>query len=163
VLHTVGPVLIGDWYDNENITAILWAGVPGQESGNAIVDVLYGRVNPSGKLPFTMGKTRQSYGTDLLYEPNNGNGAPQTQFEEGVFIDYRGFDRRNETPIYEFGYGLSYTTFEYSDLSVAVNTSAPAYVPNSGHTKAAPIYGTVSNISADYLYPDNVRPIDYYM
>lgn len=163
VLHTVGPVLVTDWYENENITAILWAGVPGQESGNAIVDVLYGKVNPSGKLPFTFGKTRDSFGTDLLYEPNNGAAAPQTQFEEGVFIDYRGFDRRNETPVYEFGYGLSYTTFSYSDLSVQVNASAPAYVPNSGLTDAAPTYGTVSNNSADYLYPNDINRIEYYM
>lgn len=150
-------------YDHENITAILWAGVPGQESGNAIVDVLYGKVNPSGKLPFTLGKTRESYGTDVLYEVNNGGAAPQTQFEEGVFIDYRGFDRRNETPVYEFGYGLSYTTFSYSDISVSVNTSAPAYVPTTGYTEAAPVYGTISNNSADYLYPADVRPIEYYM
>ncbi|KAG9516691.1 putative beta-glucosidase, partial [Aureobasidium melanogenum] len=163
VLHTVGPVLIDEWYDHENITAILWAGVPGQESGNAIVDVLYGKVNPSGKLPFTLGKTRESYGTDVLYEYNNGGAAPQTQFEEGVFIDYRGFDRRNETPVYEFGYGLSYTTFSYSDISVSVNTSAPAYVPATGFTEAAPVYGAISNNSADYLYPADVRPIEYYI
>ncbi|KAI5251760.1 putative beta-glucosidase [Aureobasidium subglaciale] len=163
VLHTVGPVLINDWYDHENITAILWAGVPGQESGNAIVDVLYGKVNPSGKLPFTMGKTREAYGTDLLYEYNNGGAPPQTQFEEGVFIDYRAFDRSGEIPVYEFGYGLSYTNFSYSDISVSVNTSAPAYVPTSGFTEAAPIYGTVSNNSADYVFPADVRPIEYYI
>ncbi|THW35907.1 putative beta-glucosidase [Aureobasidium pullulans] len=163
VLHTVGPVLINDWYEHENITAILWAGVPGQESGNAIVDVLYGKVNPSGKLPFTMGKTRESYGTDLLYEYNNGGAPPQTQFEEGVFIDYRAFDRSGETPVYEFGYGLSYTNFSYSDISVSVNTAAPAYKPNSGFTDAAPIYGTVSNNSADYVFPDDVRRIEYYI
>ena len=163
VLHTVGPVLVGDWYDNENITAIIWAGIPGQESGNAIVDILYGNVNPSGKLPFTFGETRESYGTDLLYEPNNGNAAPQTQFEEGVFIDYRAFDRLNETPIYEFGFGLSYTTFSYSDISVQVNSSVPDYVPTSGLTDAAPTYGSISNNSADYLYPADIPRYQYYM
>lgn len=151
------------WYDHPNVTAIIWAGIPGQESGNAIVDILYGKVNPSGKLPWTLGKTRASYGTDVLYEVNNGHAAPQTQFEEGVFIDYRAFDRLNETPIYEFGFGLSYTTFEYSDIAVQVNSSAPAYVPTSGFTEAAPTFGTISNNTADYLYPDNIRPIEYYM
>ena len=110
-----------------------------------------------------MGKTRESYGTDLLYEYNNGGAPPQTQFEEGVFIDYRAFDRSGETPVYEFGYGLSYTNFSYSDISVSVNTAAPAYKPNSGFTDAAPIYGTVSNNSADYVFPDDIRRIEYYM
>lgn len=77
VIHSTGPTLLTDWYDNDNITAILWAGVPGQESGNAISDVLYGRVNPAGRTPFTWARTREDYGADVLYEPNNGNGAPQ--------------------------------------------------------------------------------------
>ncbi|KAK4933946.1 hypothetical protein LTR66_015805, partial [Elasticomyces elasticus] len=104
VIHSVGPVLVDSFYNNPNITAILWAGLPGQESGNSIADVLYGRVNPGAKLPFTMGASRASYGTDLLYIPNQGNAAPQQNFDEGVFIDYRAFDKLGETPIYEFGY-----------------------------------------------------------
>lgn len=95
VLHTVGPALVDAWYDNSNVTAIIWAGIPGQESGNSIADILYGRVNPSGKLPFTIGAYRGQYGTDLLYEPNNGAGAPQDNFQEGIFIDYRAFDRKS--------------------------------------------------------------------
>lgn len=93
------------------MTAILWAGLPGQESGNSIADVLYGRVNPAPRTPFTWGTTQNSYGTDVMYTPNNGKGAPQDDFLEGVFIDYRAFDAQNITPIYEFGFGLSYTTF----------------------------------------------------
>lgn len=92
VMHTVGPVLV-PWHNNPNISAIIWAGIPGQESGNAIADILYGRVNPSGKLPFTFGASRGEYGTDILYEPNNGDGPPQDDFTNGVFIDYRAFDR----------------------------------------------------------------------
>jgi len=94
VMHTVGPVIVTPWYDNPNITAIIWAGIPGQESGNAIADILYGRVNPSGKLPFTFGAARGEYGTDILYEANNGEGPPQDNFQEGIFIDYRAFDRK---------------------------------------------------------------------
>ena len=71
-MHTVGPVLVDPWYDHENITAILWAGVPGQESGNAITDILYGKVNPGGKSPFTWAAARSDYGTELMYTPNNG-------------------------------------------------------------------------------------------
>ena len=58
-----------------------------------------------------MGRNRSDYGTDVLYTPNQE--VPQYNFQEGVFIDYRGFDHRNVTPVYEFGFGLSYTTFEY--------------------------------------------------
>ena len=78
VLHSVGPVEIDEYANNPNITAILWAGLPGQESGNALVDVLYGQYNPGGKLPFTIGKQFADYGTKVLTVPNNGlTGAPQ--------------------------------------------------------------------------------------
>lgn len=162
VMHTVGAVLVDAWYQNPNVTAIVWAGLPGQESGNSITDILYGKVNPGGKTPFTWGASRGQYGTDLLYEPNEGTAAPQDDFEEGVFIDYRAFDKLGETPIYEFGFGLSYTTFSYSDLEVQAH-SAPAYTPTTGNTPSAPTYGAVSNSSADYLFPADINRIPYYI
>jgi hypothetical protein len=148
VIHSTGPVLVTDWYDSANVTAIVWAGVPGQESGNSITDVLYGKINPAARTPFTWGPTRSSYGTDLLYEPNNGQDAPQDDFLEGVFIDYRAFDAQNITPIYEFGYGLSYTTFEYSNLTITSANAGP-YTPTTGLTEAAPVLG---NFSTDLRY-----------
>lgn len=154
VMHTVGAVLVEPWYEHENVTAIIWAGVPGQESGNAITDILYGKVNPGGKTPFTWGLTRDSYGpSDVIYEPNNGDEAPQDNFVEGIFIDYRYFDKFDETPVYEFGFGLSYTTFSYSNLQITAR-DAPAYEPTTGETEAAPTYGTISNRTADYLCPE---------
>jgi beta-glucosidase len=165
VMHTAGPVLVTDWYQNDNVTAILWAGLPGQESGNAIVDVLYGHYNPGGKLPFTLGPTRESYGTDLLYEPNNGQfGAPQDAFSEGVFIDYRAFDKRNITPIYEFGFGLSYTTFSYSNLVVTSKNAGP-YVPTSGTTPAAPSLGNNPSMDySQYIFPnDTINRVPKYI
>lgn len=157
VIHSTGPTLVSEWYDSPNITAILWAGVPGQESGNSITDVLYGKVNPAARTPFTWGTTRESYGTDVLYEPNNGEGAPQDEFTEGVFIDYRAFDRTNTTPIYEFGFGLSYTTFEYSDLTVTRH-NVSAYMPTTGTTEAAPVLGNFSTNLSDYLFPNASFP-----
>ncbi|KAJ9254087.1 CAZyme family GH3 [Paecilomyces variotii] len=162
VIHGVGAVEAGEWNDNPNITAIVWAGLPGQESGNSLVDVLYGRVNPGGKTPFTWGKNLDSYGTPLLMEPNNGKGAPQVDFTEGVFIDYRHFDKANDTPVYEFGYGLSYTTFGYSNLYVQPIPVA-TYGPVSAQTKAAPVLGNYSTDYADYLYPDNIDKIPLYI
>jgi beta-glucosidase len=157
VIHSTGPTLVADWYDSPNITAILWAGVPGQESGNSITDVLYGKVNPAARTPFTWGPTRESYGTDILYTPNNGHGAPQEDFVEGKFIDYRYFDKHNITPIYEFGFGLSYTTFEYSNLVVTC-ANAGKYTPTTGTTAPAPVFGNFSTNLADYLFPNGSFP-----
>ncbi|KXT08614.1 hypothetical protein AC579_4460 [Pseudocercospora musae] len=162
VMHTVGPVLVQPWYDNPNVTAIIWAGIPGQESGNAITDILFGRVNPGGKTPFTWGETREDYGTDVLYEPNNGVLAPQDDFNEGIFIDYRHFDKYNITPIYEFGFGLSYTTFSFSDLKVESLSAAP-YTPTKGQSPPAPTYGSISNSTADYVVPANFSRVYAYI
>jgi beta-glucosidase len=154
VIHSVGPVLVDSFSNNPNVTAILWAGLPGQESGNAIADILYGRMNPGGKLPFTIGKSAAEYGPDLIYEPTNGMNSPQDNFEEGSFIDYRAFDKRNITPVYEFGFGLTYTTFNYSNISVA-KVNAGAYTPTTGQTKAAPTLGNYSTDPAQYQFPSN--------
>ena len=163
VIHSVGPVLIGNYSTNPNITAILWAGVPGEQSGNSIADVLYGRVNPSAKLPFTLAETREDYGTDILYIPNEGTGAPQANFTEGIFIDYRALDRAGATPVYEFGFGLSYTTFSYSNLRVISTRNASVYTPTTGSTAAAPTYGSIANDSADYLFPSDITPVYNYI
>lgn len=162
VVHSVGPVLVNSFQDNDNVTAILWAGLPGQESGNAIADILYGRVNPGGKLPFTIGSDASEYGPDLIYEPTNGHDSPQDNFEEGVFIDYRAFDKKNITPSYEFGFGLSYTTFNYSNI-VVTPVSAGAYSPTTGETKAAPTLGNYSTNAEDYLAPSNWTFINTYI
>ncbi|KZF23538.1 glycoside hydrolase family 3 protein [Xylona heveae TC161] len=162
VLHTVGPVLIESFVDNPNVTAILWAGLPGQESGNSIADVLYGRFNPGAKLPFTLGRNREDYGTDLMYEPNNGVDAPQQDFTEGVFIDYRAFDKAGIDPIFEFGFGLSYTTFNYSDLTVT-KANAGGYTPASGQSAAAPVLGNYSTNLSDYLFPSDIDRVPLYI
>lgn len=169
VIHSVGPVLVTDWYQHPNITAILWAGQPGQESGNSITDVLYGKVSP-GKSPFTWGPTRESYGTDILYEPNNGNGAPQQTFSEGNFIDYRHFDRvapadgdaNAGSPIYEFGFGLTWSSFEYSNLEIQ-DHKVPPYKPTTGNTAAAPILGNFSTDLNQYAYPSDIRRLSQWI
>lgn len=162
VMHTVGPVLIGDYANNPNITAILWAGLPGEQSGNSIVDVLYGRVNPGAKLPFTLAAAQGDYGTDVLYVPNEGTNAPQQDFTEGVFIDYRSLDRTGATPVYEFGFGLSYTTFSCSNLQIK-RTNASTYTPTTGMTAAAPTYGSIDNNTAKYQFPANITRIPLYI
>lgn len=165
VIHSTGPVLLGNYSDNPNITAMLWAGIPGEQSGNSIADVLYGRVNPGAKLPFTLAEAREDYGTDLLYIPNNGDAAPQVAFTEGVFIDYRALDRADITPIYEFGFGLSYTNFSYSNLQVKRTMVGlnGTYTPTTGSSPPAPTYGSVSTNISDYLFPSNITQIPFYI
>lgn len=119
VVHSAGIRTVDAWNDHPNVTAILFAGVPGQESGNAIADVLYGDFNPSGRLPYTVARSESDYGALLnsTFDPS----IPaflQSNFTEGLYIDYRNFNKRNITPLYEFGYGLSYTTFGYSNLAI---------------------------------------------
>ncbi|KAL8961817.1 MAG: hypothetical protein Q9193_001682 [Seirophora villosa] len=162
VMHTVGPVLLSNYSENPNITAILWAGLPGEQSGNSIADVLYGRVNPGAKLPFTLGAAREDYGTDILYNPNEGTGAPQVSFTEGNFIDYRAFDQAGIEPVYEFGFGLSYTTFSYSNLQVNTLTVGP-YTPTTRQTAAAPVLGNVSTDASQYQLPSNFSIIPLYI
>lgn len=76
--------------------------------------------------------------------------------------DYRAFDKLGETPIYEFGHGLSYTTFSYSNLQIQAHPAAP-YTPTTGDTPAAPTYGVISNRSADYLFPPGFHKVPYYI
>jgi len=116
VIHSVGPVLL-PWIDHPNVAAVIMAGLPGQESGNAIVDVLFGDVNPSGRLIYTIAKKEEDYGTEIVYKSDEA--VPQVDYTEGLFIDYRHFDKNNIEPAFPFGFGLSYTTFNYASLSVS--------------------------------------------
>ncbi|KAL0064857.1 hypothetical protein AAF712_008254 [Marasmius tenuissimus] len=114
VIHSVGPVA-ASWATHPNITAIVYAGAPGEQTGPSIVDVLWGAVNPSGRLPFSIDDSEESYGTEIIA----GDEAPTIEYTEGLFIDYRYMDSKGIVPRFEFGYGLSYTTFNYSDLSIS--------------------------------------------
>jgi len=121
VLHVVGPVLM-PWAEHPNVTAIILAGLPGQESGNSLADVLFGAVNPSGKLVYTIARNTSDYPAQVVN--SSPDPSPKIPYTEGLFIDYRWFDAKNIEPHFEFGFGLSYTTFAYSDLQIR-NRSIP--------------------------------------
>ncbi|KAI7776774.1 hypothetical protein LA080_004492 [Diaporthe eres] len=122
VVQSVGPVVLENILALDGVKAVVWAGLGSQESGNALVDILYGSTNPSGKLPYTIAKSAADYGTAVT--------SGDDSFAEGLYIDYRHFDRANIAPRYEFGYGLSYTNFTYSKLTVtSTATSGPATGP----------------------------------
>ncbi|KDQ10604.1 glycoside hydrolase family 3 protein [Botryobasidium botryosum FD-172 SS1] len=113
VVHSVGPLILEPWIEHENITAVLWAGLPGQESGNSLVDVLYGAWNPSGRLPYTIAKDASDYPASIIDD------SLDIPYTEGLEIDYRHFDANDITPRFEFGFGLSYTNFKYARLRVS--------------------------------------------
>ena len=117
------------------------------------MDVLYGDVNPSGRLPFTVAKNETDYG-ELLNSTIGSGPFPQSNFTEGLYIDYRHFDLYNITPRFEFGYGLSYSSFEYTDLSISKSNNASltgefptaleGSVPQGGHSELWDVYYNVS-------------------
>ncbi|KAI1371931.1 glycoside hydrolase family 3 protein [Hypoxylon crocopeplum] len=160
VIHSVGPVLIDHIKTNPNVSAILWAGLPGQESGNSLTDVLYGVVNPQGRTPFTWGKQAQDWGIETLI--NSTSATPQQDFAEGAFIDYRYFDREEIEPSFEFGFGLSYSNFTYSDLTATLQDSGP-YIPASGGTPAGPTYGRLDMDPVNSLAPANFSKIPQFI
>lgn len=132
-IHNAGIRVVGEWIDHENVTAVIFAHLPGQDSGRALVELLYGRANPSGKLPYTVAKKAEDYGS-LLHPslPETPYGLfPQSDFDEGVYIDYRAFDRANITAQFEFGFGLSYTSFDYSGLQISNPKQSPQYPPSA--------------------------------
>jgi beta-glucosidase len=117
IINTVGPRLLDTWITHTNVTAVLYGGLLGQESGNSIVDVLYGTVNPSGRLPYTLAKNESDYNVQTCL-------TAVCNFTEGNYIDYKYFDKYNVTPRYEFGYGLSYTNFTYGAANLTITNSS---------------------------------------
>ncbi|KAJ3413135.1 hypothetical protein HDV05_008473 [Chytridiales sp. JEL 0842] len=128
VLHSPGAVVDTPWQSHPNVTAILYALFPGQESGNALTDVLLAETNPSGRLPFTVNPKRADYPADIIYNPPNapGKSYPVLTYTEGLYMDYKWNDLKNIQPLYAFGHGLSYTSFAYSGFKLAVNTQDTA-------------------------------------
>ncbi|KAJ0335961.1 hypothetical protein COL922a_008572 [Colletotrichum nupharicola] len=112
IVNTAGPRVLDAWIENENVTAVLYSGLLGQESGNAITDVLYGDVNPSAKVTHTIAKKAIDYPAQICL-------TEVCEFSEGVYIDYRYFDSKNTTVRFPFGHGLSYTTFSYDKVDAA--------------------------------------------
>ncbi len=93
----------------EKSSALVWSWFNGSEGGNALADVLLGNVNPSGKLPWTMPKSLED---SPAHATNSFPGDKIVSYDEGILVGYRWFDTKNVEPLYPFGYGLSYTTFE---------------------------------------------------
>ena len=129
VLNTGSPCEM-PWIDNAN--AILQCWFPGQEFGNSLADILIGKVNPSGKLPTTFPKKLSDTPAYSTYPGKD----LQMDYEEGLFIGYRWYDRESIEPLFPFGHGLSYTSFEYSNLRA---------IPPKGNSSVAAFEVDITN------------------
>jgi beta-glucosidase len=151
----------------EKVKGIIFSGFPGAETGNAIADILFGKVNPSGHLPFVWGKdedyagqipnlenltiinesTGETWkdiyrydGIDCYAKQDDieGHDKEQYYYKEGLYIGQRWFNKENKSFLFPFGYGLSYTTFEYSDISLKMDEkglTAEIKIKNTGHVE----------------------------
>ncbi|ODV68956.1 hypothetical protein HYPBUDRAFT_160771 [Hyphopichia burtonii NRRL Y-1933] len=176
VVNSVGPVDMETWIDHDNIIGVLYSAPLGQFVGEAIAEVLFGEVNPSGKLPFTIAKKKQHYVP--IVDKINESKDPQDTFDRDIYLDYRFFDKHNIKPRYEFGYGLSYTTFQVCDLSIIEINSPSEYLAYP--EEYLPIFHVIEDDVCDpedalfphddfdpvpgyiypYLYNENVRTLD---
>ncbi len=118
VLNTGSPISM-PWLDK--VAAVVQAWYPGQECGNAIADVLFGDTNPSGKLPQTFPARLEDNPAYLNFPGENG----KVYYGEGLFVGYRYYEKKKIAPLFPFGFGLSYTTFSYSSLSLSAQTIGP--------------------------------------
>jgi beta-glucosidase len=112
ILNTGAPVSM-PWVDQ--VAAVVEAYYPGMENGNAVVSVLLGKVNPSGKLPVTFPVRLED---SPAFINASFPGCREVNYGEGIFVGYRYYDKKDVTPLFPFGHGLSYTSFSYSDLKV---------------------------------------------
>jgi beta-glucosidase len=113
VINAGGPVIMSNWIAQVPAIVDMWYG--GQEGGNAIADVLFGEANPSGKLPVSFVKAWKDSPAYGHYPGEN----LEVQYAEGIYVGYRYFDTKKVEPLFPFGYGLSYTKFDYSDFKIS--------------------------------------------
>jgi len=152
-----GALEMGSWLDNT--PALLYAWYPGLEGGNALAALLFGDVNPSGKLPCTFPKQLMDSPAHALDAYPGTNGVEV--YKEGLLVGYRWFDTKKIEPLFPFGYGLSYTKFEYSGLKITPDAAGGA-----GATVEFELRNTGDRAGAEvaevYVQPTNpsvMRPV----
>ncbi|KAG8943854.1 hypothetical protein FRC04_002477 [Tulasnella sp. 424] len=117
VVNQSGSAVTMPWIDQ--VCGLVQAWYLGNETGNAIADVLFGKVNPSGKMSMTFPKRLEDVPTYGHFSPQNG----EVRYGEDLYVGYKSYHHRNITPLFPFGYGLSYTTFKYGEAKVSASSS----------------------------------------
>lgn len=140
ILNAGGSVATEDWIGK--VATFLHAYYPGQNGGKAIAEILFGKVSPSGRLPFSWEKKWEDCAAYSNY-PEYGKKPFQNTYKEGVFLGYRWFDKRGIAPLFPFGFGLSYTSFSYADLEVKADSgdffTATVSLKNTGGCPGAEV------------------------
>jgi beta-glucosidase len=131
VLNNGGPVIVNQWL--KDVSAVLETWFYGQEGGNAIADVLFGDYNPSGKSPMTWPEKWEDCSAYGTYKSEDS----VTYYKDGIYVGYRHFEKNNIKPVFPFGFGLSYTTFDYNNLIIdnSGNIKVKFDVKNTGKVK----------------------------
>ena len=145
VIYSGGAVDMSRWHDK--VSAVLMGWYPGQEGGLAIARMLAGEISPSGRLPISIESRPEDNPTyDNYYVENpmtkRGHSTLNVTYGEGIFVGYRGYEKNGVSPLYPFGHGLTYTSFEYSDLMVSRNgdgVDVTLTVTNTGEYDAAEV------------------------
>ena len=160
VIYAGGGIEMSRWQDK--VSAIVMGWYPGQEGGLAIARMLAGEFSPSGRLPLTIEARVEDNPTYTNYYVENpltkrGHSTLNVTYGEGVFVGYRGYEKNGVQPAYSFGHGLTYTTFEYSDI--AVKPSQNGYdvtftLSNTGQYDAA----EVAQVYVGEVNPTVLRP-----
>ncbi|MGE5436487.1 MAG: fibronectin type III-like domain-contianing protein, partial [Syntrophothermus sp.] len=132
---TGSPVLMNEWIDDVDAVVETWFG--GEQLGNATADVLLGDYNPSGKLPVTFPKKWEDCSAFNTYMKKDS----VTEYSDGLYVGYRHFDKYNIEPLFHFGYGLSYTTFKYDNLTLS-NSTPDAWEAKLTLTNTGKVEGT---------------------
>ncbi len=139
VVFNTGYTVDMQWVKDKHIDASIWAGLPGNEGGNALADILTGAVNPSGKLVDTYAKSWEDYPSSSHWADSDGTdeeGNPIVYYTDDIYVGYRYFETFDVPVTYEFGYGLSYTDFTWSDYKLSSDGSgtmtATVQVENTG-------------------------------
>uniref|UniRef100_A0A060T8W5 beta-glucosidase n=1 Tax=Blastobotrys adeninivorans TaxID=409370 RepID=A0A060T8W5_BLAAD len=155
VISSPGPANLEKFINHPNITAVLFTTPGGQDAGEAIADVLFGDVNPSGRLPFTIAKD------DNEYIPIVTKGL-EDNFDEDLYVDYRWYDKFNVTPRFEFGYGLSYSKFTFSNLKIDIGSPSELLSAPPALGEALSYNDKVPDAS-ELLFPDDIEPVNAYL
>ena len=151
--HTIvvmenGGAQVMPWLNK--VSAVLEAWYPGQRGGEAIASILFGSVNPSGKLPITFPASAADLPRPVIAEPPDSSTPFPVNYSEGLLVGYKWYDANHITPQFPFGFGLSYTTFSFSNLSVVSHLGSSH--PNVQVTFDLANTGTVAGAEVAQVY-----------
>jgi beta-glucosidase len=137
LLNTGGVIEVASWRNHADAILLSWQ--PGQEGGNAIADLLRGKTNPSGKLAVTFPLDYKEVPSAKNFPGTPAENPTEVRYEEGIYVGYRYYNSFQVPTAYEFGYGLSYTSFAYSDVKLSTsvfkdNLVATVKITNTGKT-----------------------------